>query len=101
MRWMDAGQPARRAVLLSCAGAMAGLAAAGCGTATATTGAPSKPVPGLAVPHSAIRRLTALVQFAFFGAGRHAGTVDFTHPILAGYLAARYALILLRRGAAS
>jgi hypothetical protein len=48
-----------------------------------------------------VRRLTALVQFAFFGAGRRAGTVDFTHPILAGYLAARYALILLRRGAAA
>jgi hypothetical protein len=48
-----------------------------------------------------VRRLTALVQFAFFGAGRRAGTVDFTHPILADYLAARYALILLRRGAAA
>jgi hypothetical protein len=48
-----------------------------------------------------VRRLTALVQFAFFGAGRRAGTVDFTHPILADYLAARYALIVLRRGAAA
>jgi hypothetical protein len=48
-----------------------------------------------------LRRLTALAQFAFFGAGRRAGSVDFTHPILAGYLAARYALILLRRGAAA
>jgi hypothetical protein len=60
MRWMDAGQPTRRAVLLTCAGAAAGLVAAGCGTATMTIGAPSRPVPGLAVPHSAIRQLTAL-----------------------------------------
>jgi hypothetical protein len=48
-----------------------------------------------------VRRLTALVQFAFFGAGRRAGTVDFTHPILAGYLASRYALMLLQRGSAA
>ncbi len=45
------------------------------------------------------RKLTVLVQFAFFGAGRRGGTVDFTHPILADYLAGRYALILLRRHA--
>jgi hypothetical protein len=45
-----------------------------------------------------LRRLNVLVQFAFFGPGRRAGTVDFTHPILADYLAGRYALILLRRG---
>ncbi|HEX6000096.1 MAG TPA: hypothetical protein VFZ16_11995, partial [Hyphomicrobiaceae bacterium] len=44
------------------------------------------------------RLLTVLVQFAFFGAGRHAGTVDFTHHILADYLAGRYAVRLLRDG---
>ncbi|MGO9174226.1 MAG: hypothetical protein ACLP7P_19985 [Rhodomicrobium sp.] len=48
-----------------------------------------------------LRRLNTLVHFAFFGAGRRAGSVDFTHPILAGYLAARYALFLLRRGMAA
>ena len=38
------------------------------------------------------RRLrVALVRFAFFGAGRKAGSLDFTHQILAEYLAARYA----------
>ncbi len=44
------------------------------------------------------RKLNVLVQFAFFGAGARAGTVGFTHPIIADYLAARYALMLLRRG---
>jgi hypothetical protein len=47
------------------------------------------------------RRLQVLVQFAFFGAGVRAGTVDFTHPILADYLAGRYALTLLERAAQS
>jgi hypothetical protein len=42
------------------------------------------------------RLLTVLVQFAFFGPGRRAGSVDFTHHILADYLAARYAVRLLR-----
>ncbi len=41
------------------------------------------------------RLITVLVQFAFFGRGRHAGSVDFTHHILADYLAARYAVRLL------
>ena len=45
------------------------------------------------------RLLTVLVQFAFFGQGRHAGSVDFTHHILADYLAARYAVRLLRPAA--
>lgn len=45
------------------------------------------------------RLLTVLVQFAFFGQGRHAGSVDFTHHILADYLAARYAVRLLRNAA--
>ncbi len=46
------------------------------------------------------RRLsTALVQFAFFGAGRRAGLVDFTHPILAEYLAGLYAGAVLKRAA--
>jgi len=45
------------------------------------------------------RLLTVLVQFAFFGQGRHAGSVDFTHHILADYLAARYAVRLLRLAA--
>jgi enamine deaminase RidA (YjgF/YER057c/UK114 family) len=48
-----------------------------------------------------LRKLTVLVQFAFLGSGRRAGTVDFTHPILADYLAGRYALILLRRHASA
>jgi hypothetical protein len=43
------------------------------------------------------RLATALVQFAFFGAGRRAGVVDFTHPILAEYLAGLYAAGLLAR----
>jgi hypothetical protein len=42
---------------------------------------------------------TALVQFAFFGAGRRAGVVDFTHPILADYLAALHAVAVLSRAA--
>ncbi|MDX2201581.1 MAG: hypothetical protein NW223_02440 [Hyphomicrobiaceae bacterium] len=41
------------------------------------------------------RVLYALVQFAFFGAGRKAGLVDFSHPILAEYLAGLYAASLL------
>lgn len=36
-----------------------------------------------------------LVQFAFFGAGRQPGAIDFSHPILADYLAARYATTML------
>jgi hypothetical protein len=46
------------------------------------------------------RLTTVLVQFAFFGRGRHAGSVDFTHHILADYLAARYAVALLRNAIA-
>ncbi len=46
------------------------------------------------------RLLTVLVQFAFFGQGRSAGSVDFTHHILADYLAGRYAVRLLRVAAA-
>jgi hypothetical protein len=42
---------------------------------------------------------TALIQFAFFGAGRRAGLVDFTHPILAEYLAGLYAAAVLERAA--
>jgi hypothetical protein len=45
------------------------------------------------------RALTAIVQFAFFGAGKKAGAVDFSHPILAEHLAAGYALVLLRQAA--
>ncbi len=41
------------------------------------------------------RVLAALVQFAFFGPGRRAGSVDFAHPILAQYLAGRYAAAML------
>jgi hypothetical protein len=41
------------------------------------------------------RVLTSVVQFAFFGAGKRAGAVDFSHPILADHLAASYALGLL------
>jgi hypothetical protein len=45
------------------------------------------------------RVLTTVVQFAFFGAGKRAGAVDFSHPILAEHLAAGYALTLLRGAA--
>lgn len=41
------------------------------------------------------RVLTAIVQFAFFGAGKKAGAVDFSHPILAEHMAAGYALSVL------
>ena len=43
------------------------------------------------------RLLTLLVQFAFFGPARQPGSIDFTHHILADYLAGRYAARLLRR----
>jgi hypothetical protein len=42
------------------------------------------------------RLLTVLVQFAFFGPARQPGAIDFTHHILADYLAGRYAVRLLR-----
>jgi hypothetical protein len=42
------------------------------------------------------RLLTLLVQFAFFGPARQPGVIDFTHHILADYLAGRYAVRLLR-----
>jgi hypothetical protein len=42
------------------------------------------------------RLLTLLVQFAFFGPARQSGAIDFTHHILADYLAGRYAVRLLR-----
>lgn len=41
----------------------------------------------------------AVVQFAFFGLGGGADSVDFSHPMLADHLAARYALRLLRASA--
>ncbi len=41
------------------------------------------------------RALLALVQFAFFGASRQGGLVDFTHAILAEYLAGTYAVAML------
>jgi hypothetical protein len=45
-----------------------------------------------------LRRLrVALVRFAFFGAGRRAGSLDFTHEILADYFAARYAVLMIAR----
>jgi hypothetical protein len=45
-----------------------------------------------------LRRLRmALVRFAFFGAGRRAGSLDFTHEILADYFAARYAVSMIAR----
>jgi hypothetical protein len=43
------------------------------------------------------RLRTALVRFAFFGPGRKAGLLDFTHEILADYFAARYASLMLER----
>jgi len=48
---------------------------------------------------SARRLQTVLVQFAFFGPGRLAGSLDFTHDILADYMASRHAVGLLRREA--
>ncbi len=39
----------------------------------------------------------AVVQFAFFTRGREPGTIDFTHEIVADFLAARYAISLLKR----
>jgi hypothetical protein len=52
----------------------------------------------ISLNNEVVRRLqTVMVQFAFFGPGRAAGTVDFTHQITADYLAARYAATLLRR----
>jgi hypothetical protein len=42
------------------------------------------------------RLLTLLVQFAFFGPARQPGAIDFTHHILADYLAGRFAVRLLR-----
>jgi hypothetical protein len=47
----------------------------------------------------ATRVLTSVIQFAFFGAGKKAGAVDFSHPILAEHMAASYALGLLRAAA--
>ncbi len=45
-----------------------------------------------------LRRLrVALVRFAFFGAGRKSGSLDFTHDILADYFAARYAASMISR----
>ena len=47
---------------------------------------------------SAVRRLRmVLIRFAFFGPGRRAGSIDFTHQILADYFAARYATSMLER----
>lgn len=56
-------------------------------------------VDGKLVIADSARVTTAIVQFAFFGAGKKAGAVDFSHPILAEHLAAGYALTVLRRGA--
>jgi hypothetical protein len=54
--------------------------------------------PGHAGDEDALRRLrVALVRFAFFGAGRRAGSVDFTHEILADYFAGRYAVSMVAR----
>jgi hypothetical protein len=45
-----------------------------------------------------LRRLRiSLVRFAFFGPGRRAGSLDFTHEILAEYFAARHALCMVER----
>ncbi len=54
--------------------------------------------PGNDGDDDAQRRLrVALVRFAFFGAGRRAGSLDFTHEILADYFAARYAVSMIDR----
>ncbi|MEL6746406.1 MAG: hypothetical protein AAFO79_01125 [Pseudomonadota bacterium] len=46
-------------------------------------------------PRDVDRIATVLVQFAFLGAGKAGGGLDFSQPIVAEYLAARYALQLL------
>ncbi len=56
-------------------------------------------VDGKLVVADSARVTTAIVQFAFFGAGKKPGAVDFSHPILAEHLAAGYALTILRRAA--
>lgn len=38
-----------------------------------------------------------IVQFAFFGSGKEAGYVDFTHEIIADYLAAYHAVSIMKR----
>ena len=54
--------------------------------------------PGNGGDEGVLRRLrVALVRFAFFGAGRRSGSVDFTHEILADYFAARYAVSMIAR----
>jgi hypothetical protein len=54
--------------------------------------------PGQDDDEALLRRLRqALVRFAFFGAGRRAGALDFTHEILADYFAARYAVSMIAR----
>ena len=51
--------------------------------------------------HAALQRLRiALVRFAFFGPGRRAGSIDFTHVIIADYFAARCAATMLDRALA-
>ncbi len=56
-------------------------------------------VDGKLVVADSARVTTAIVQFAFFGAGKKPGAVDFSHPILAEHLAAGYGLSVLRRAA--
>ncbi len=56
-------------------------------------------VDGTLAGEASDRVLTSIVQFAFFGAGKRAGAVDFSHPILAEHLAASYALTVLRNAA--
>jgi len=54
--------------------------------------------PGHSGEAEVLRRLrVALVRFAFFGAGRKAGSLDFTHEILTDYFAARYAVSMVVR----
>ena len=63
-------------------------------TCAASTAA-SMPAPTWPTPRWS-GSLTLLVQFAFFGPARQPGAIDFTHHILADYLAGRYAVRLLR-----
>jgi hypothetical protein len=44
-----------------------------------------------------LRLRTSLVRFAFFGAARKVGSLDFTHEILAEFFAARYAVHKIER----
>lgn len=51
--------------------------------------------PSSSEPQTRMRAMLALKQLAFFGGGGAMGTVDFTHEIIADFLAGRHAVSLL------